>query len=360
LASADRELQTLRVQKSLLEAEEQHAYARLRAHEDFLTQLDNPDEALTRRLAAAELNLMPADEEPVLRLITYELPTVEWIDRTVERPVPKTVLASHSKLAELATGPYRLWLFGAGIMCVFMGLLLDPGVKSIRKIRTTVDLDIGNDTDMSVAVAELDREDIEREEVDALLADVDAASQDEAFEAIEEDDEDASEEEGEADVEDEYEVEVEDEDEVEEELVDETEDDLIDEVVDDVDEADEEDEAWDEEDAADEDGDEDFEEDSEPVDADEEYELIADDVELVEVIDDDEDSIDEAEVDPFDVRPDEPERVTEVISIRPSMSVGAPAADDDAAADLFAANEDDDSLAQQPVESSANGRRRKR
>ena len=133
LASADRELQTLRVQQSLLKAEEEYAYARLQAHEEFLQQLENPDAALTRRLAAQELNLMPADEEPVLRLITLELPTVEWVDRAVERPSPKPVHANRSLLTELATGEYRLWVFGGGVFCVFLGLLMDQGANAARK-----------------------------------------------------------------------------------------------------------------------------------------------------------------------------------------------------------------------------------
>jgi hypothetical protein len=35
--------------------------------------------------------------------------------------------APSSTLSQLANGPYRLWMFGAGIMFVFMGLLLAPG-----------------------------------------------------------------------------------------------------------------------------------------------------------------------------------------------------------------------------------------
>jgi hypothetical protein len=150
LTSADHELTTLRVQKSLLEAEEEYAYGRLRAYEDFLDQLEQPDEALTRRLAAAELNLMPADEEPVLRLITLELPTVEWIDRTVERPAPRPVQASDSMLAQLATGQYRLWVFSGGVMCVFMGLLLDPSVSNGRRRRVKVGAGARRDADITV------------------------------------------------------------------------------------------------------------------------------------------------------------------------------------------------------------------
>lgn len=183
LTSADHELQTLRVQKSLLEAEEQYAYARLKAHEDFLSQLDNPDEALVRRLAAAELNLMPADEEPVLRLITLELPTIDWIDHTVERPAPTPVLASHSMLTQLATGPYRLWLFGGGVMCVFLGLLLDPGTSARRRRAATrgaapkdrddggVAMAVVEDRSGSDPLAEADEVEIDADAGDDVLVD---------------------------------------------------------------------------------------------------------------------------------------------------------------------------------------------
>jgi len=144
LVSADTELQMLRVQKSLLQAQEQTAFARIRVHEDFLERLENPDDSLTRRLAATELNLMPMDDEPVLRLVSFELPTIEWVDRQVEPQIPRAVLANTSLLTKFATGPNRLWLFGGGMMCVFIGLLLDPSASRVRQRLRTMPVEDAN------------------------------------------------------------------------------------------------------------------------------------------------------------------------------------------------------------------------
>jgi hypothetical protein len=123
---AQEDLQTLRLQLEQLRGEEIHAYARLKAHSDFMDQVDRADPSLVRRLAAAQLNLVPAGDTPLLLTASATSPVTDWIDATVNPDIRPPKPAPISTLGRLANGPYRLWMFGGGIMAVFVGLILSP------------------------------------------------------------------------------------------------------------------------------------------------------------------------------------------------------------------------------------------
>jgi hypothetical protein len=126
LLPAQSDLEALRRQLHQLQSEETRAYARLKAHADFMDQVDRADPSLVRRLAAAQLNMLPEGDTPVLLAGSTSSPVTSWIENTIEldirAPKPKPV----STLGRWANGPNRLWFFGGGIMAVFVGLILSP------------------------------------------------------------------------------------------------------------------------------------------------------------------------------------------------------------------------------------------
>jgi hypothetical protein len=101
--------------------------------------VDRADPALVRRLAAAQLNMVPSDDTPVLLAASETSPT-DWIDATVNMDIRPPKPAPISTLSRLANGPHRLWMFGGGIMSVFMGLMMGPGGVRTPRLRTA-DLD---------------------------------------------------------------------------------------------------------------------------------------------------------------------------------------------------------------------------
>jgi hypothetical protein len=124
---AENDLQSLQRQLDQLRAEEVRAYARLKAHSDFMDQVDRADPALVTRLAATQLRLLPASDRPILLAKAESPPVTAWIDGTVNVDIRPSNAPPTSTLSRLANGPYRLWLFGGGIMSVFVGLLMSPG-----------------------------------------------------------------------------------------------------------------------------------------------------------------------------------------------------------------------------------------
>lgn len=130
LLPAQADLRVLREQTDRLRDEEDRAYARLKAHSDFMDQVDRADPALIRRLAATQLNLVPETDTPVLLAASATVPVTHWIESAVQLDLRPPKSAPTSTLSKLANGPYRLWMFGGGIMFVFMGLLLAPGAST--------------------------------------------------------------------------------------------------------------------------------------------------------------------------------------------------------------------------------------
>lgn len=138
LLPAQSDLHTLRSRLDQLNSEEVRAYELLKAHATFLANLDAEDPVLLRRLAASQLNLMPEGQTPVLLASSVSSPITDWIDATVEKVSLPRQMGTASRLSQLAAGPHRLWLFFAGVMCVFVGLLIDPGVNRLRRSRSTL------------------------------------------------------------------------------------------------------------------------------------------------------------------------------------------------------------------------------
>lgn len=142
LIPAQRDLADIRQKRDALRHEEVVANERLTAHSVFLADIEREDPLLVRRLAAAQLNLMPKGDTPVLLASSGQSAVTTWIDATVMVP-PVAIGASGggggggaggagSPLARLATGPYRLWLLSGGALAVFLGLLLDPSIGKAR------------------------------------------------------------------------------------------------------------------------------------------------------------------------------------------------------------------------------------
>ena len=86
LLPAQADLRALEGQLAHLQAEEARAYQRLAAHSDFIDQVDRNDPAMIKRLAAAQLNLVPQGDTPLL-LASHEVsPVTGWIDSTSKSP----------------------------------------------------------------------------------------------------------------------------------------------------------------------------------------------------------------------------------------------------------------------------------
>ncbi len=142
LIPANRDLEDLERQLEQLRAEDAALSARLRAHSDFLDALDRDDPALIRRLAAGQLNLVPVDQQPVLLTRSPSVSVSNWIDRTVRQTSLAPEAGHQSKLSELASGPFTLWLLGSSILSVFIGLMISPG-----RTRQTINWESGHALD---------------------------------------------------------------------------------------------------------------------------------------------------------------------------------------------------------------------
>lgn len=126
IVPAQNDLEALQAQLHQLQAEEGQAYARLKAHADFMDQVDRADPALTRRLAAAQLNLVPEEDTPILLASSKCAPVTQWIESTIDSDIRPAKPQPISTLSRWADGPHRLFFFGAGVMAVFVGVVLSP------------------------------------------------------------------------------------------------------------------------------------------------------------------------------------------------------------------------------------------
>lgn len=320
LLPAQADVEALQRQLEQLRDEESRALARLKAHADFLDQVDQADPALIKRLAAAQLNLVPEGDRPVLRATSNTAPVTNWVDSTVSFDIRPPKPQPVSTLSRWATGPQRLWMFGGGILAVFIGVLLSPAPVRIGRWRRTATTQhntadqLADDTARHPGFATSTDD-------DELLKDQDAAAcddwDDDASAAIADDD--AFESDSLSDVapdeEDEDEAEGEDEEEIEEqaddELIDDDSEELLDEAADDFEEEeeveDEEEYEYEEEDddAFDDDdseasaySDDVLTEDEEDEDVEDEFDELSDDD---EASDEDEDNLeDEDESEYFD------------------------------------------------------------
>jgi hypothetical protein len=194
-----------------------------------------------RRLAAAHLNLVPAGTTPVLIASTRQATVTDWIGRSVvvaSAPRPPQPMSQRSWLTSLTAGSGRLWVIGAGVLVVFVGLLMDgrpagagraadpralPRRCRSQRPRVTSEVEWSGDgaeDDDDDDWEEDDSEDLDEEESDE-------AEDEEELDDDAEEDEDEDEEELDDDEEEEDEEELDDdeEEEDEEELDDDEEDD---------------------------------------------------------------------------------------------------------------------------------------
>lgn len=123
LLPAKHDLFILQSQRDTLRQKELHNNARLRAHVDFLHAVDEADPDLTRRLVASQLNLLPQGEMPVILAANPVGAVHQWLDAAAPVPDYQSAIWTETTLSRLASGPRRIWLLGAGVMCVFLGLL---------------------------------------------------------------------------------------------------------------------------------------------------------------------------------------------------------------------------------------------
>lgn len=123
LIPPQKQMHELSGQLAALRAEERLAMHRLRAYSDFMIALDARDPTLTRRLAAAQLNLARRSDTPVLIAGTASAPVTEWIEASVSAEPVEISDFPASRLAAIVTGSRRHWLIAAAVGCLFIGLL---------------------------------------------------------------------------------------------------------------------------------------------------------------------------------------------------------------------------------------------
>jgi Na+-transporting methylmalonyl-CoA/oxaloacetate decarboxylase gamma subunit len=109
-----------------LQAAETRTFELLAAHDRFLADLREGHPPLLRRLAASNLNRMPADHEAVLLAESIDDHPIRWLEASVPAPVGDSVVQAPSLLETLVSGRSRLWIVGFGLLCLFVGLLLSP------------------------------------------------------------------------------------------------------------------------------------------------------------------------------------------------------------------------------------------
>lgn len=204
LIPAQLDVEALRAQRSELVRQHQAAAAQVRAHEAFLEELRRADPAVIRRLAAAQLNLLPAGATPVLVASSREEPVGDWIAETVPVTPARRVLPPDTLLTRLTGERFRLWVLAGGLLAVFMGLLAGPDTSPVSRNlipRWRPDVfhpqSLGADVDWEEEDAdgedEMDEEDeeiVEEEgEEDELLEDDEEDEEEEDDEEYEEDDE---------------------------------------------------------------------------------------------------------------------------------------------------------------------------
>lgn len=126
LVPASYDLWVMRAQQQQLVAQEQENYNRLQAYERFNTELKGHDPQLVRRLVASQLNRIPKGEKALLLAGTANQTPLQWVDASVKPVVPQVSPFPDSLLSRLTLGRKALWVAGAGVMCVFLGLLVGP------------------------------------------------------------------------------------------------------------------------------------------------------------------------------------------------------------------------------------------
>jgi uncharacterized membrane-anchored protein YhcB (DUF1043 family) len=128
LLPAQQDLFSLQQQLDELRKQDDLMRARLHVTAEVLRELDRDNPDLQRRLISSQLNLAPAGDTPIV-LVTSRKPDVsEWIAERVHVDSSTVVHSATSvwpdtMLSQLVDGPYRLWILGGSVLCVFIGLM---------------------------------------------------------------------------------------------------------------------------------------------------------------------------------------------------------------------------------------------
>ena len=138
LIPAQDDLDALRGQLDRLEERKATSAARIAAYEQFLRELERREPRLVRRLAASQLNMLPANVKPVLLSSSRHSTVMDWIHAGVAVAPVSHAAPPKTALSRLTGGPHRLWVLAAGITVIFVGLLLEPGAARAAGMRRLV------------------------------------------------------------------------------------------------------------------------------------------------------------------------------------------------------------------------------
>lgn len=133
LVPAQRSVHVLHRQLARIENQHALGQTRIEAYERFLDRLRHRDPSLVRRLAAAELNLVPAGATPVLLSSTQRATVHDWIVRSADITTPRAGAVNESRLSWLTDGSRRLWVLGFGVLVVFVGLVVDSRPRAATR-----------------------------------------------------------------------------------------------------------------------------------------------------------------------------------------------------------------------------------
>jgi hypothetical protein len=133
LIPAQRDLHELEQKRSIQQANETRAQEQLLAYQQFLSDIERDDPRLLERLVRAQLNKMPKGERPLLLMGSADDTVPQWIEASVDVPVPEMVPYPDTLLSRLATGPRRLWVLATGAFLVFMGVMFAPTTLTSRR-----------------------------------------------------------------------------------------------------------------------------------------------------------------------------------------------------------------------------------
>ncbi len=124
------DLAVIEQQRAELQGYLDHENARAGAYASFIEAVDEGEPTLVRRLAAAQLNLIPETADPVSMMVEspsgLDASVDAWIEGTlpaIETTPVESGVAADTKLRRLATGSNRVYTMLAGMLVIFIGLL---------------------------------------------------------------------------------------------------------------------------------------------------------------------------------------------------------------------------------------------
>ena len=115
-----------KAQRQLVILEQQATWltSRLIAYDAFLQDLERAEPDFLKRLAASQLNLIPAGHTPILQDVSAGQASIEaWIESTVDGPLLPDHVQVESVLGRISRGSFRTVFVAIGMLCVFFGLM---------------------------------------------------------------------------------------------------------------------------------------------------------------------------------------------------------------------------------------------